>query len=174
VLCLLGVALWILAAVRSGHEPRSYSAGSPPPVDVSLTAGHNYSVSTAGGLDAVRKVVEPADLTCTITPRGAESNVLAVTPETSDKALHQIGTFVAPVSGPAQIACANIGDVYVDDADGSNDYAGVLRLLATLLLVVGAPLALSALRGRGRDRARPLGRDRDRPQGQIDPQFARQ
>ena len=153
VLVVLGVAAWVLAAVRARHEPRSYSASSPPPAYVAVTAGRQYSLDTPGGLAAVNRVIDPQALHCTVTPRGGTASSLTVTPETNTKAVHEIGTFYAPVTGQAHVACAQIGDVYVDDADGATDVAGLLRLLATVLLTVGVPLAIGALSARWARRA---------------------
>jgi len=145
VLSVLGVLVWILAGLRARDEPRSYSTASPPPAFVSVAAGHRYSLGTAGGLDALSQVADANNLDCTIGQRGGPARALAVSPETNLKALHRIGTFVAPYSGQVHVACSVIGDVYVDDPDGSTDAAGLLRVLAAVLLAVGLPLGLSVL-----------------------------
>jgi hypothetical protein len=148
VLLVLGAGLWLVYRLLAGTEPHSYADGVPP-ADVAVIAGHSYALAIRGGVTAEQQLgVSPANLRCTASAPRIGVRPLTVQPEASDtKAINQIASFVAPVSGHVHISCGGLPAVFVDDAtDASGDHAGLALLLATIALTLGVPLALSALR----------------------------
>lgn len=150
-LVVAGLVLLAAFALLKGTEDHAYASGSPP-TQVEVTAGRTYSLALPGGVTQVARALgDPSALACTITPDGEAGRQLAVAPVAFDtRALHQIASFVAPVSGRVAIGCQSLPRVYVDDADDTGtDWAGVSLLLATICLTVGLPLLLSVLRRGG-------------------------
>lgn len=147
-LLVVGLGLWALSRVVAGTEPHSYGDGVAP-TTVEIVRGHSYALSIRGGVPAERRAfVTPATLRCTATSASQGALRLVVRPEVSStKAINQIGTFTAPVSGRFAVRCAGLSDVFVDDAaDAPGDRAGFLLVLAVIALTIGAPLTLSVLR----------------------------
>lgn len=154
-LVILGLGAWALSRLIAGNEAHSYARGDAP-YSVQVQGRHQYAIAVRGGVRTeLRAGLEPTALTCSASSPRIGSVSLAVQAEKADtKAINQIGTFVAPVTGALHVDCAGLGTVFVDDAaDASTDWAGVAVLLAAVLLGVGAPLALSAAR-RSVDRKR--------------------
>jgi hypothetical protein len=155
-LVILGLGAWALSRLIAGNESHSYARGEPP-YSVQVTARQHYAIAVRGGVRTeLQAGLEPTALTCSASSPRLGSISLAVQAEKADtKAINQIGTFVAPISAALHVDCAGLGTVFVDDAaDASTDWAGVAVLLATVLLGLGAPLGLSAVR-------RSVGRSRD-------------
>ena len=149
VLVLVGFLSWALYAVQSGREAHAYTAGDAPPAYVQVTAGHTYRISIAGGVKRETQLgVQASTLQCTAAAPGQAPGALSVTPEqTGTKATDQIGSFDATFSGQVHIECDRVGPVYVDNAtDAGFDWSGLWLVLASLALVIGLPLTLSAVR----------------------------
>ncbi|MBO0841429.1 MAG: hypothetical protein J2O49_11485, partial [Sciscionella sp.] len=147
-LVVLGAGLWLVSRLVAGTEPHVYAAG-PPPESVQLVHGHTYTLAIRGGVLAAQNLgVAPSTLRCSVSSPQIGVRPLTVRPEASDtKAVNQIATFTAPVSGRVHVSCAGLTDVFVDDAaDAPADHAGLALVLATIALTVGTPLALSGLR----------------------------
>lgn len=147
-LVILGLGAWALSRLIAGNEAHSYARGEAP-YAVQVQARHQYAIAVRGGVRTeLKEGLEPTALTCSASSPRIGSISLAVQAEKADtKAINQIGTFTAPVTGALHIDCAGLGTVFVDDAtDAGTDWAGVAVLLAALLLGVGAPLTLSAAR----------------------------
>jgi hypothetical protein len=148
VLVLLGLLLWALHAVQSSRERHSYTAGGNPPTYVRLVAGHRYWISIPDGVRREAQFgVSPGALECTAARPGQAPGALDVTAEQNGtKAINQIASFTSGLTGTVQVQCAGLGAVYVDDAEGSFDWAGLWLVLASIALAVGLPLTLSGLR----------------------------
>ena len=148
VLVVLGAGLWLVFRLVAGTEAHAYSDG-PPPESVQIIKGHTYTLAIRGGVLAAQNLgVSPSTLRCTAASPQIGVRPLRVSPEASDtKAVNQIATFTAPVTGRVHVTCAGLGTVFVDDAvNASADHAGLALLLATIALTVGIPLTLSAVR----------------------------
>jgi hypothetical protein len=145
LLVVAGIALWVLYRYQSGRQPDSFTTGGAPPSYVHVTSGKTYWLSIAGGVQKETSLgLDPAALKCTAATPGAGATGLAIQAESADtKAINQIASFVAPSTGKLHIECRALGTVYVDDADGTFDYASLWLVLATIALVLGIPLALS-------------------------------
>lgn len=149
LLVIVGVACWVLFVLQSRSEQHAFNGGANPRDFVRVAAGRTYAIAIHGGVRRLTQLgLNPEQLRCTAAPRGGAPQVLRLTTETSDtKANNQIATFVAGVSGDVQVRCSGIGAVYVDNAEDSPfDWSGLWLVLASLTLVVGLPLMLSALR----------------------------
>lgn len=154
-LVVLGAALWLVARLVAGTQPLSYADG-PPPESVQLIAGRTYTLAIRGGVVAAQNLgVAPSTLRCSVSSPQIGTRPLTVRPESSGtKAINQIATFVAPVSGRVHVSCVGLAGVFVDDAvDAPADHSGLALLLATIALTVGIPLTLSAVRSFQRDRS---------------------
>lgn len=161
-LVVLGAGLWLASRLIAGTQPHVYADG-PPPKTVQLIAGHRYTLAIRGGVPAAEKIgVAPSILVCSASSPQIGVRPLTVSAEPSGtKAVNQIGTFTAPVTGRVHISCVGLGAVFVDDSvDAPADHAGLALLLATIALTLGIPLSLSALRSSG------LGRPRRRDQAE--------
>lgn len=175
VLVLLGFLSWALYAVQSGNEAHSYAGGAPPAY-VRVTPGHTYRISIAGGLAREAQLgVQASTLQCTAAAPGQAPGALPVTAEQSTtKATDQIGSFVATFAGRVHVACDRVGPVFVDNAaDAGYDWSGAWLVLASLALLIGLPLTLSALRRLPADavEGEPVGRYSEA--GSIQPPSAR-
>jgi hypothetical protein len=156
-LVLVGAGLWLVARLVAGTQPHSYGDG-PPPESVQLVAGHTYTLAIRGGVAAAQNFgVVPSTLRCNVASPQIGERPLTVNAEPSDtKAINQIATFVAPVTGRVHVNCPGRAAVFVDDAaDAPADYKGLALLLATIALTVGIPLTLSAIRILRRDQSGP-------------------
>ena len=148
VLIVIGAGLWLLSRSVAGSETHSYAAGRPP-ASVEVIAGHSYTLAIRGGVTAAQNAgFSPSMLGCIASSPQIGVRPLKVTAEPSDtKAVNQIGTFVAPVTGRVQVTCPGLGTVFVDDAvNAPADHSGLALLLGTIALTVGVPLTLSAVR----------------------------
>ncbi len=148
LLVAAGLVLWGLYHAAATREQHSFTSGEAPPQNVQLHAGTTYRLGVPGGVAAELKVgVTPASLQCAAELTGGAVSRLSLTAEQTDtKATDQIASFRAPTTGPAHVACAQLSEVYVDNA--TSDPSGFLLVLATAALVVGVPLVLSGLRRR--------------------------
>jgi hypothetical protein len=159
VLVAFASLCWILYGLSAGSTNRPYHPDGPPPSVVRLVAGQSYWLAVPDGVRAVRAAgADPARLSCTATRSGEDPGPLAVTGVVDSngdtKFTDRIGSFVAARGGAVHVACQGIGAVYVESSDGGAfDWSGVWLVLASLGLVVGAPLLLSALRRPARVRA---------------------
>jgi hypothetical protein len=147
-LLVVGLGLWAVSRVIAGTEPHSYGDGVAP-ATVELARGHSYALAIRGGVPAERRsFVTPTTLRCTATSTSRGALRLVVRPELrSSKAINQIGTFTAPLSGRFAVRCAGLSDVFVDNAaDAPGDAAGFVLVLAVIALAIGAPLTLSVVR----------------------------
>jgi hypothetical protein len=159
-LLVLGVVFGALYHVENGREHHSYNAGAKAPDLVRVTLGKQYEVSTPGGIDAlIHHGVSIDSISCTYSQAGTGSSSRELDTTalgSSTRTVHAVATFVAPVTGDIHLACQGFtGGVFVDDADDvAADPAGLLLLLATIALTIGAALALSVLY-----RREPAGRE---------------
>lgn len=153
LLIALAVVFAVLYRIENSREDHSYNSGGPPPVNVEITVGHQYEISTPGGMN--RLIAQgglPSALNCNYTPvDGTQTRQLSTTALATDtRTTHAVATFIAPVSGLVHIECRALTSTYIDDADNvSGDPAGLLLLLCTIALTFGAALGLSALYRRG-------------------------
>jgi hypothetical protein len=165
VLVAAGLGFWALYAKQSRAERHSYANGGAPAAYVQVLAGNNYGLAIPGGVDREAQLgVSPSALQCTAAAPGQAPGALSVTAEKSDtKATDRIATFDSTITGRVHIECARLGAVYVDNAaDAQYDWSGVWLVLASLALLIGLPLLLSALRGLGRTGESPsIGSDVD-------------
>jgi hypothetical protein len=165
-LLVVGAGLWLGYRLLAGTEPHSYAQGAPPAA-VRIVAGHTYSLAIRGGVQAEQQLgIPPTALRCAVSAPRIGVRPLTLRPEASDtKAINQIATFVAPVTGRVHLSCAGLTAVFVDDAaDAPADRAGLALLLAVIALTLGVALALSALRSfRRRGKLPP--RDDDHVEG---------
>jgi hypothetical protein len=144
-----GLISWLLYVVQSGGERTAFAPNGPPPLYVQVVAGHTYSLATPGGVSSeTSQGLDPAKLTCTAAAPGEAPGALRVNPESSDtRAINTIGTFTAAMTGSLHVNCTGLPTIYVDDAaSAATDWSGLWLVLASLLLAIGLPLALSALR----------------------------
>lgn len=159
VALLLGLGLVGAWKLLDGSQNLPFDSGATPPSAVQLTRGHTYSIAVPGGVGAMLAHGVPTrvvngqtvmNLQCTWTRAGqaASGQPLTVAAESTDtKAENTVARFVSPVSGRVRVYCAGWGAVFVPDSgDRPYDWAGLALLLATILLTVGAALALSELR----------------------------
>jgi hypothetical protein len=147
-LLVVGLGLWVVSRLLSGTEPHSY-AGGVAPATVDLVRGDSYALAIRGGVPAEQhSFVSPASLRCSASSASRGAVRLAVRPESADtKAINQIGTFFAPMTGRFHVQCVGLSDVFVDDAaNAPGDTAGLVLVLAVFALAIGAPLTLSAVR----------------------------
>ena len=159
---LIGLALVGAWRVVGGSQNLPFDSGASPASSVQVTRGHTYSIAVPGGVGAMlahdvpTRVVDGQDvlnLQCTWTSAASAASAssplpLTVSAEaTGTKAENTVGHFVSPVSGRVRVYCAGWGAMFVPDSDDRPyDWAGLLLLLATILLTVGAALALTELR----------------------------
>jgi hypothetical protein len=156
---LIGLALVGAWRVVGGSQNLPFDSGATPASSVQVTRGHTYSIAVPGGVDAMLAHGVPTrsidgqdvvDLQCTwAQPSSAfGAQPLQVTPEaTGTKAENTVGHFVAVASGRVRVYCDGWGAMFVPDSDDRPyDGAGLSLLLATILLTVGAALALAELR----------------------------
>jgi hypothetical protein len=164
ILVLAGLAFWALYALQAGQERHAYTHGGAPPTYVRLVSGHTYWLSIPGGTQSeTEQGLDPSTLQCTAAAAGQAPGALPVAAQANSKAIDQIASFTSAFTGMAHIECTGVGAVYVDDAaDAPFDWSGTWLILATLALLVGVPLTLSALR-RGPDYA-----ERDDAEGERD------
>ncbi len=151
-----GFLLWLWYHVTASGEAHSYTDGEAPPRSVQLHAADRYVLGYPGGLPAIQRAgVRAQALRCTaVTPTGGSTVLqLAVEPD-GTKATDQIASFRAPGTGRVHVACQGLPAVYVDNASG--DPSGVLLVAATVLLALGAPIALSGARGMWPAARRPV------------------
>jgi hypothetical protein len=159
VALLLGLVCLAGWRVIGGSQNLPFDSGATPPSSVEVTRDHTYSIAVAGGVGALlahhvpTRVVDGQDvvnLECTWAPAaspGAGQPLTVSDEATGSKAENTVGHFVAPLSGRVRVFCDGWGAVFVPDSDDrSHDWAGLSLLLATILLTVGAALALSELR----------------------------
>jgi hypothetical protein len=136
-----------------GSERLSYGGGEPPAY-VHLTAGRTYQLAVRGGIDAMDdEGIEQASIPCTVTfADGSPGGNLELTAEGADsRATNVFATFTSRVTGQVRIECADIGAVYVDDADdASRDLSFLYLALCSIALTAGVGLLMSVLRGSGR------------------------
>lgn len=169
VLLVVGAGLWLAFKLLAGTEPHSYAQGQPPEA-VQLVDGHTYSLAIRGGVPAEQQLrIPPTALRCAVSNARIGVRPLTLQPEATDtKAINQVATFVAPVSGRVHLSCAGLTAVFVDDAaNAPADHAGLALLLATIALTLGVPLTLSALRSVQRSR-RSSATDDDQVEGGVD------
>jgi hypothetical protein len=167
VLLVLGLGLLAVYRLTISSARHSYAPGAIAPTYVTVTAAETYSIAIPNGVQAERDLgLNPRALRCTINIPGQQPIQLKITPEPAGtKAINQIATFVAPVSGQVHIDCAGASPVFVDNADdAAPDRSGLFLVLATIMLAIGGPLTLSAWRGRS---ARRAAQD-DEVQGLVD------
>jgi hypothetical protein len=166
LLVLLGLVAWALYVKTSGDEPHAYSHRGSPPGYVQVIAGHTYRIAIRGGVDEeVALGLDPASLACTAARPGEAPGALAITYQGADtKATNDIGSFVSRITGQVHVECTGFGPVFVDNAaDAAYDWSGLWLVLASLGLLVGGPLVLSALRSAGRGTAESADVDRVDP-----------
>ncbi len=179
VALLLGLAMLGVWRVVSGNQDLPFDKGATPPSSVQVTKGRSYTLAVPGGVPALIAHGMPTRSTgdqqvvaleCTWSPSSAQQagsgarSPLTVQPETvGTKAENDVGRFFAPITGRIGVDCAGWGPVFVPNSDDRpHDWAGTALLLATILLTVGAALALSELRvalGRARVSAGAVGGD---------------
>lgn len=150
ILVFAGLAMWALYVQQSRGESHAYSPDGKPANYVQLVAGHTYSIAIHGGVAREAELgLDPAALQCTAARSGEAPGSLEVDAyDANTKATNAIASFVSQVSGEVHVECTQVGAVYVDDAaDAAFDWSGVWLVFASLALVVGLPLTLSALRG---------------------------
>jgi hypothetical protein len=149
-LVVAGLAMWALYVKQSRSESHAYSHDGTPPNYVRLVAGDTYSIAIHGGVAREAELgLDPAVLQCTAARSGEAPGSLQLDAhDANTKATDEIASFVSEVSGEVHIECAQVGAVYVDDAaDAPFDWSGVWLVFASLALVIGLPLTVSALRG---------------------------
>jgi hypothetical protein len=149
VLVVLGLGLWAVYRLSIGNERHSFAAGAVAPTYVHVTAGKTYHLASPDGVRGEQTLgLDPDALRCTSNQVGQQPGQLSITPEKAGtKATNQIATFVAPVTARLHIDCEDTTSVFVDNADDADpDRAGLWLVLASIMLAVGLPLALSALR----------------------------
>lgn len=149
VLVVVGIGLCVLSRIVGPGEGHSYTSGAVPPESVTLTAGHQYTISIHGGVRAESSQgLDPNALACTVAPAGGVRQPLSLARETTGtKAVNQIANFVSPVSGRVHVDCTGLSGVFVDDADNASpDNAGLFLLLGVIALAIGLPLAVSVMR----------------------------
>jgi hypothetical protein len=153
LLIALAVVFAVLYRIENSREDHSYNSGGPPPVNVKITLGKQYEISTPGGMSRlIAHGALPSALNCNYTPvDGTQTRQLDTSGLPTDtRTTHAVATFVAPVSGLVRIECRALGATYIDDADNvGGDPAGLFLLLCTILLTLGAALGLSVLYRRG-------------------------
>lgn len=148
-LVVLGLALWALYRFSAGGDPYAYAPGAQVPATVTLHEGHTYHLAIPGGPSALP--VGPSQvgtLRCVFTRSDGGATALQLGVD-SDKATNQFAVVVAPLTGSGQVSCAGLGPVFVAGDDSPYDVSGLLLVLATIALTVGAPLLLSVLRRPG-------------------------
>jgi hypothetical protein len=146
VLLLVGALAWGLYLFAASNEHHSFTSGGRPPKYAQVVTGHTYRIGIHGGVPAERRAgITPDRLRCSITLPGFPASRIAISPESTDtKATEQIASFVAPYTGKVSVTCDRLGAVFVDNTE--SDPAGVLLVLATILLTIGAPVLLAGLR----------------------------
>jgi hypothetical protein len=149
VLLLVAGGAWFAHAAAVSSAAHAWAPDATPPGTVQLTAGEDYTLSTAAGISALAHAQgadQPA-LRCTATSRSGSEVGLKVTVRQVDRRiLHEVGRFRAPFSGPAAISCAGIGRAFVDDADDAAfDTAGFLVVVTVTALFAGGALTLSGV-----------------------------
>jgi hypothetical protein len=158
VLVLAGLAAWALYVKTSGDEPHAYARGGKPPQYVEVKAGETYRIAIRGGVGAEALAgIAPADLSCTAAAPGQAPGALNLTDESTDtKATNDIASFVSAINGRLHVECTGLGPVFVDNAeDAAFDWASFWLVVASLALIVGTALVLSALRAAGGASRRP-------------------
>ena len=149
VLLLVAGAAWLGRGAANSSATHSWTPDATPPRTVQLTAGEDYTLSTAAGIAALadEQGAEQPTLRCTATSGSSSAVGLKVTVgQVDQRILHVVGRFRAPFSGPAAISCAGIGRVFVDDAnDAAFDTAGLLVVSTIMALFVGSALVLSGI-----------------------------
>jgi hypothetical protein len=154
VLILAGLGCWALYVNASGHEPHAYARAGAPPQYVQVEIGKTYRIAIRGGVPAVAQAgVDIASLQCTAARPGAGPGALNLFIEdvNNTKATDDIASFVAATTERLHVECSGLGPVFVDNAeDAAFDWSGVWLVLASLGLLIGIPLTLSALRSAGR------------------------
>lgn len=158
LLVLLGLGSWALYVKESGNEPHSYARAGKPPQYVQVQAGKTYRIAIRGGVGAEAAAgLSPADLSCTAARPGQSPGALNLTDESADtKATNDVASFVSAITGKLHVECKGFGTVFVDNAeDAAYDWASFWLVVASLSLVVGTALVLSALRTAGGSSRRP-------------------
>ncbi len=161
---LVGLALLGAWRVIGGSQNLPFDNGATPPSSVAVTAGKTYSLAVPGGVPAMLARGVPTrvldeqtviNLQCTWSnaadgsgPAGIDDQPLSVSPEAvGTKAETTVAHFVAPRTGQLRVYCSGWGAMFVPDSnDRAHDWAGLALLLATILLTIGAALALAELR----------------------------
>lgn len=168
VALLAGVAAMLVWRVTSAGEHLPYRGGAAAPSTVRVTQGLTYSLAVPGGVPAMLRAgvsirsdngADVLALQCWYAGGDGAQRPLDVTAEsTATKAENTVARFVAPVSGTIRVGCSHWGPMFVPDSDDRPfDWAGLMVLLATVLLTVGAALGLSELR-RAAERPRTAAR----------------
>ncbi len=154
---VFGVVFLLLYAVLNHTENHSFNANATPPLNVAVTAGHTYEISTPGGIvGLLHRGASLSELSCTYTEPGGTAQPLKISALGSDsRTTHAVATFVSPVSGSVHVECPELtGGTFIDDSDhGAADPAGLFLLLATIALALAVALGLSYLYRRTSDQA---------------------
>ena len=151
LLLVLGAVSWGASRLATGIEDHAWSTTALGPDHVRLTRGHSYLLAYPGGVKAlVAQGISPSSLECFWQPPGGVRRQLVVQSlPLNTVQRNTVATFVAPMTGLGGISCDGLGQMFVDDSDDARaDLAGWLIALATLELVLGVALCLSALRTR--------------------------
>lgn len=155
VVCLLvGLVSLGLWRVLGSAEELPYSPDAMPASTARVTEGNTYSLAVPGGVRTLSSRGTPAtsgnvlDPSCTWSLGNSGEQTLTVSPESvGTKAVNTFAHFTAPVTGRLHIRCTNWGTVFVPDSDDRATDASLWYLVfSVLLLSVGAPLSLAAIR----------------------------
>jgi hypothetical protein len=147
-LLVFGVFFGVMYKVTNSREDHSFNAGATPPLNVELSIGKQYEISTPGGVDEVaNRGADLKALGCTYTtPDNSDLQPLDVTPIEDGRTTHAVATFNSPITATVHVQCAALTKTFVDDADnGSADVAGFFILMCTITLTAGVALGLSVL-----------------------------
>lgn len=146
-----GMALVLLTALLIGaaqvvaHQQRhAYDPGAQPH-SAQVTAEHTYQLSSSTPVARLIATGVLATLSCTYSADGITDNVVPLSSTLDDERnRYQFALFIAPVTGRIDVRCADIGAVFVDDADDATpDWAGLLSVLAVLTGLAGAVLTVA-------------------------------
>jgi hypothetical protein len=162
-----GVLLLVLAVLAvgagqllAGHGHHAYDTNASPPPSYRLTLGKTYQLSTANGvagLESQGLLDTSKQLSCTGSLLGGQSTagtsqqhapLTILSTKDDPRDLHVFATFEVAQSGSYRISCSGIGQVFVDDADNSQDgYSSGLVVLACVAGVFGIGFTISGLAG---------------------------
>lgn len=153
VLVLLAITFLGMAKLVMGTQRHAYDPHATPPATYSVTAGRDYQLSSAKGVEALVKsgvVANGAQPNClAIGEDGVQTPMQLESVRDDARDLHVFANWHSTITDQVHISCSGVPAVFIDDADDSPpDYGAPLTVLAAVLGAVGVVMVASGVYAR--------------------------